>query len=88
MVGKADRPVATLTVGELRDLLGTFQQDLPVLVSGYEGGLADLEAKHVSVDRVDFNVHAGSSVYGAHAKAGEGWDPPTRTGYALLIERG
>lgn len=87
MAGKADRDVAALTVGELRNLLRTFPQDLPVLLSGYEGGLLYCEAKNVAVAKVDFNAHGDSVFYGHHARQGEGWETPTHTGDALLIER-
>lgn len=73
-----------MTVGEMILALARFPQEMRVLVSGYEGGLAD--PKPPVAARVDLDSH-NSSVYGPHAREGDGWDKPSATVEAVLIER-
>lgn len=45
-----------MTVGELRELLGTYPDDLRVVVNGYEQGYDDVSPGQISVVRLALDV--------------------------------
>ena len=45
-----------MTVGELRELLGTYPDDLRVVVNGYEQGYDDVSPAQISVVRLALDV--------------------------------
>jgi hypothetical protein len=58
-----------MTIRELRYRLAKIpadQDDLPVLVNGYEGGYKDLQPDHIGIRPVCFNWRETNSYSGPH----------------------
>lgn len=53
-----------MTVKELINKLKEYPDDTPCVVSGYEGGLSDIE--QVYSDKVFLDVHRDDNYYGPH----------------------
>ena len=78
-----------MTVAELRELLATFPDDMPVLVQGYEDGYDPLLRDGVYTQTMYFNVEK-CNVYGPHfphQRTGLGTYPASRVADALVLAR-
>lgn len=55
-----------MTVGELVEVLKTYDPELPVVIDGYEGGIEDVKKIRAALVALNDNGE-NSGVYGPHA---------------------
>ena len=61
-----------MTIAELIAALQMLPQDVRVVVQGYEGGYADIEAANIAPLRLCLNYNEDIWYYGDHEQANEG----------------